>query len=769
MKTFSRWTAVALLVSVPSLASRAADAPAGGPSGPKAPAKPTKGAVMDYGPFLSSSLALPLAGGKQQVVAYKSLSVKLAEGAHVAFDTELMRYAAGWSGGWLDLSKTHMTSSKGSVCPDVAGRIAFTTKLSPGVSSKGSLDDPRNDPRFPRRGPLPKAHAHYKGLYLHGDRVVIAYTAGGGELLELPGAAKAGEATVFTRTIRVERTTEPLTLVLADDAAGLAAEVSGAGGATVANEGGSLRVTLPASAQAAVYRVVLGPAAAVKQAASLPAMVDPVTLTKGGPARWKQAIQVKGELAVNPKADAGEPPPAYVVDTLPLPEENPWSAWVRPAGFDFFADGNSAALCTWNGDVWVVSGIDEKLENLSWRRFATGLYEPLGLKVVDGAVYALGRDQITRLRDLDGDGEADFYENFNNDGPTGDNYHLFKYDLHTDAAGNFYYAVTGAWAPNELFHGHSTICKVSADGSKLEYVGRGFRAPNGMAVGPAGEIVVSDNQGHWTPTSKISYLPPGKADGFYGFPFDPRIEKTFDVKRAYPRGVPTAYEPPLCWVPYRLDTSSGGQAFVTSDKWGPFGGNILHTSYGTSGLFMVMPEIAGGVAQGGLWRMPLAFEGGIMRLRFNPADGQLYVAGMRGWQTNSAKDGCLQRVRYTGKLAYQPKALRATTAGLYVTFTDPIDPASATDVGAYDVEQWQYRWSKEYGSPDYSVENPTKKGRDTVEVKSAKLQADGRTVFLEMPAIRPVMQMGVTYKLKGADGREVSGAIYNTINRLGAP
>src|SRR5258707_479922 len=70
-----------------------------------------------------------------------------------------------------------------------------------------------------------------------------------------------------------------------------------------------------------------------------------------------------------------------------------------------------------------------------------------------------------------------------------------------------------------------------------------------------------------------------------------------------------------------------------------------------------------------------------------------------------------------------------------------------------------------YGSLEYSVANPAKKGHDTVEVKSAKLQADGRTVFLEIPGLGPVMQMGITYKLKAAGGADVEGAIYNTINR----
>jgi glucose/arabinose dehydrogenase len=734
-------------------------------------AKPTRGARMDFGPFLTSSLSLPPANAKEKIppaIAYKSINLKLGNGAYVAFDTDLLRYAAGWTGDWLDLSKTHMTTMKGDVCPAVAGKLTFMTNMTPGVSHGGSLADPRTNPGHPHLGPLPREWAHYSGLYVSGDRIVLAYTAGGGSVLELPGAAKAGDATLFTRTFRVEKTTEPLTIVLADNADKLRADLVGApAGAKIDKaDGGALRLSLPPIPQSAVFMVALGDVDVSSFLPSLPPPQDPSQFTHGGLAHWTPAIETKGQLAVSPKVDAKNPDPPYVVDTLTLPEDNPWSSWMRPGGFDFFADGKSAALCTWSGDVWIVSGIDASLSKLTWKRFATGLYEPLGLKIVKDAVYVLGRDQITRLKDLNGDGEADFYENFNNDGVTGHGYHQFQFGLETDAAGNFYAIVCGAWESDDLFDTHSTVRKISADGSKLEYIGHGFRAPNGLAVGPSGEIVTADNQGHWTPTSRLDYIPPGKTDGFYGFPYDPRLEKTFDLKRAYPAGVPKTYDPPLCWIPYAYDNSSGGPAFVTSDKWGPFKGNILHSSYGKSALFMVLPEVVDGVAQGGVWRFPLTFESGIMRLRFNPADGQLYAAGLRGWQTSGAKDGALQRVRYTGKPVRQPSALHATKSGLSITFTDPLDPATANDAGSYDVEQWQYKWSAAYGSPEYSVENPTKKGHDTVEIKSAKLQPDGRTVELEIPSIRPVMQMSITYKLKSADGHDVEGAIYNTINRL---
>ena len=54
---------------------------------------------------------------------------------------------------------------------------------------------------------------------------------------------------------------------------------------------------------------------------------------------------------------------------------------MRIGAFDFFADGKSAAVCTWDGDVWIVTGITmSQLQKVKWKRFATGLHEPLGLK-----------------------------------------------------------------------------------------------------------------------------------------------------------------------------------------------------------------------------------------------------------------------------------------------------------------------------------------------------------------------------------------------------
>ena len=177
--------------------------------------------------------------------------------------------------------------------------------------------------------------------------------------------------------------------------------------------GSRVILRVPAMATGATFRLAIWNGRAADEAkaeaaiAKLGAVADVAALTKGGPARWTAPITTKGTLGANDGA--------YAVDTITAPYDNPYKSWLRFGAMDLFADGTRAALSTWSGDVWVVSGIDATLGELKWKRFATGLHQPLGLRIVNDEVYVLGRDQLVRLKDLNNDGEADFYESFNND------------------------------------------------------------------------------------------------------------------------------------------------------------------------------------------------------------------------------------------------------------------------------------------------------------------------------------------------------------------
>jgi hypothetical protein len=273
-----------------------------------------------------------------------------------------------------------------------------------------------------------------------------------------------------------------------------------------------------------------------------------------------------------------------------------------------------------------------------------------------------------------------------------------------------------------------------------------------MGMGLNDEISVSDNEGNWVPASRFSIIKPG---GFYGH-----------VNNAFRTPKPTTYDNPVCWLPKNIDNSSGGQVWVTSERWGPFQGDMLHMSYGSCALFKVLLDKADGEYQGGVVKFPLKFDTGIMRARFNDRDGQLYVTGLVVWQSSGAKKGQVHRVRYTGQPVHMPTKIRATTQGVALTFTSALDEASATDLANWNVEQWNYKWTSGYGSPEFSVVEPDKKGHDKVSVAAVKLSPDKKTVFLEIPAIQPVMQQKIAFNVKAADGSTVKHDVYHSIYKL---
>jgi hypothetical protein len=364
--------------------------------------------------------------------------------------------------------------------------------------------------------------------------------------------------------------------------------------------------------------------------------------------------------------------------------------------------------------------------------------------VVKDQVYVLGRDQITRLHDKNGDGEADFYEPFNNDIMIGDGGHSYATCLETDPDGNFYFIRCAEGTP----HG-GVVLKVSADGSKLEVVATGFRNPNGLGVGPNGVITAADQQGTWVPETRLDVIKPG---GFYGFM--PMHKRTV---------APKIYDPPLIWIPRVLDNSAGGQVWVPKGEWGPLGGELLHFSYGRCTMMHIVRD----GANGGVVPLSGRFLSGSCRGRFNSKDGHLYVTGLLGWQTAAIRDGCLQRVRYTGAPIHQPIGMKVCTNGIRLNFSTALDKKIAEDIDSWSAEQWNYKWTSQYGSKDWSVKDPAKQGRDAVSIKKAKLLPNGKDVFLHMEKVLPVHSMAIKYNLDTKEGKIFKGTFHLTVNKVG--
>ena len=536
--------------------------------------------------------------------------------------------------------------------------------------------------------------------------------------------------------------------------------VAGFTGAAVnwsrSKDGKSLRLTIPAGDKPLRGTLWFAKAADLSEAHAITAGLDTTQfgedlapLTKGGPQRWNAPIKTMAQIA----QDQGP----FAVDVLNCPDANPWNARVRLTGFDFYPDGDRMAASTWDGDVWLISGLSQlpdavhgptKSVELTWQRIATGLFQPLGVKLVDGKLYVSCRDQIAILHDYNGDHEIDYIENFNNDHQVTEHFHEFAMGLQTDDNGNFYYAKSARHALTALVPHHGTLLRVSKDGSRTDILANGFRAANGVCLNPDGTFIVTDQEGHWNPKNRINYV---KEGGFYGNMFG-----YHDVKDSSD----SAMEQPLCWITNAFDRSPAELLWVDSKKWGPLNGSLLNFSYGYGKVYVVPHERVDGQVQGGMCEFPIAqFPTGVMRGRFRPQGGQLFTCGMFAWAGSQHQPGGLYRIRYTGKPVHLPVGLKATPSGMQVTFSGALDPESAKDTDKFAVKTWSLKRTAGYGSKHYD-ERPSK-------ITGVRLSADGRTVSIDIDGMKPTWCMEITYSLRGSNGEAVNGRIHNTIHKLG--
>jgi putative heme-binding domain-containing protein len=469
--------------------------------------------------------------------------------------------------------------------------------------------------------------------------------------------------------------------------------------------------------------------------------------TKGGPARWPHVLTSEAIL--------GEDDGPFAVDVLKRPTGNPWFCRMRLTGFDFTENGDVAIVSAWDGSIWKVAGLSQLPEKngakrtvqLTWRRIASGLFQPLGVKIVDGKVYVTCRDQLCILHDLNGDEEIDYFESFNNDHQVTDHFHEFAMGLQVDKEGNFYYAKSARHAKTALVPHHGTLLQVSKDGSKTEIIANGFRAANGVCLNPDGTFIVTDQEGHWNPKNRINYV---KKGGFYGnmYGYHDVTDSSDD-----------AMEQPLVWITNSFDRSPGELLWVDSPKWGPLNKRLLNLSYGYGMVYIVPHEEVNGQQQGGMCAFPIKrFPTGVMRGRFHPNDGQLYLAGMFAWAGSQTQPGGLYRLRYTGRPVHLPVELHAKKSGLTITFSGELDADSAAHVENYRIKSWDLKRTRSYGSKHYNEKS--------LEVVSARLSSDRRTVTLEVRGIAKTWGMEVAYDVRSAKGKKIKGRIHNTIHHL---
>ena len=688
------------------------------------------GKKMDYGPFLQHAVAYSDIKNKNaehiENTTESAIIIRLSDETAVCYDTARLSISGVWrtkDGKLADTTKTHHTSYKGSLPVRPSGEVIYKNIDSPGW-----------------RG----GRIKYRGHYVSGDRVILSYRIGDRDVLETPLEPAAGSELpgrkfqfglgMMSPEFLAARTPDRSQSVLyvrsdRDNDAILGGEFGNAPG------GGTWSwVKIRPANKSNTYTLAadIHDPADGSQLARIPEE-DLSLLTGGGRRRWPTTVQTA--------VARGEDDNGYALDILTAPLANPYGSWMRLSALDFFSDGR-IAVSTLSGDVWIVSWTEKNPDALTWSRFAAGLYEPLGLKIVDEKIYVRGRDRITRLHDLNNDGEADFYENFYSDeNEIGASYHAFIYDLQTDRQGNFYFSQSGYKSPLT-----GAVVRIDRDGRHPEFVGTDLRNPNGIGVGgPRDWLTVSDN-----PSGKSLYngFTIGRPGAIYGY------EKNRNL-------------PMLVVVPARVDSSTTGQCWTDPKRWGPLGGAIAHGSWSRCAMFYSLAQDLGDgkFPNGFCVRFPWNLRAAPMRPRVNPADGQLYVAAQRGWDSIAQLDGAIYRIRRTGEPCYFVSGAAATRSGIRLTFPCELDPGSVD-------------------AKNFSAVRESDKKQDAAEqqVLGKIALADPKTVEIEVPeigqeivarrtdartgSVRVNPAISLSFKLRARDGTPIEQTVHATINSL---
>jgi cytochrome c len=410
--------------------------------------------------------------------------------------------------------------------------------------------------------------------------------------------------------------------------------------------------------------------------------------------------------------------PALSVATIRPPDFQP-----RVGGIAFLADGRML-ITTWDevGAVWILDGVESgDAAKVKVKRFAAGLAEPLGIAVVGSRVFVLQKQELTELVDTDGDGVADEYKDLCSAWNVSGNFHEFAFGL-VEKDGWLYFNLAIAIDPG----GRSTRPQVPGRGSALrvkiadgtmETIANGLRTPNGIGIGVGGDIFITDNQGDWLPSSKLLHLEKG---AFFG-------SRSVLLEAA----AKLAVTPPVLWMPQNEIGNSPSNPTLIPAGWGPFSGQMCHGDVTHGGIKRDVLEVVDGVWQGCIIDWTQGLECGVNRIAFGP-DGALYVGGI-GSTGNWGQEGKLhyglQRVVWHGPPAFEILAMRAKTNGFEVELTRPIAPGRGWEKENWDVQQWRYVPTEEYGGP--------KVDEETLAVRSVSISADRRKAFLEIEGMKP--------------------------------
>ncbi|MFB2118594.1 c-type cytochrome [Parapedobacter sp. 2B3] len=421
-------------------------------------------------------------------------------------------------------------------------------------------------------------------------------------------------------------------------------------------------------------------------------------------------------------------------------------------GLAMLPNGN-LGVSTRRGDVYIIE--NPTSGNPYFRKFASGLHEILGLAYKDGALYCAQRGELTKLVDTDNDGKADVYETIYA-WPLSGHYHEYSFGPIIAPDGSFFVTGNVAFGDEEWWRGESRVpwrgwaVNITEEG-KLTPWATGMRSPAGPGL-LNGQFFYTENQGDWMGSGGLWQVNKGDFMGhpaglrWAGLPGSPvkltteqfvskmderrvkndqgrfikpeniineQYKTAFDAKQEF-----AEFRLPAVWLPHGILGISSSQPTVIPDGvFGPFSGQVLVGDQGMSMLSRVMLEEVNGELQGAAIGFRSGFRSGVLRITWAP-DGSLFVGETnRGWGSAGDANEGLERLEWNGEIPFEMQTVKAMPDGFEITFTLPVNTASANDLASYHVESYTYKYHPVYGSPPVDMQSN--------RIKGVKVSADG--------------------------------------------
>jgi hypothetical protein len=433
---------------------------------------------------------------------------------------------------------------------------------------------------------------------------------------------------------------------------------------------------------------------------------------------------------------------------------------------------NRMAVGTRYGEIYILTGIDDKKPNPSYHLFATGLDEIFGLAYKDQAFYVTQSCELTRVTDTKHDGHADRFETIS-DAWGYENYHEYAFGSKFDSEGNLYVALGLSYSYESYALLRGFVLKITPAGKTIA-IASGLRSPAGIGPNEHGALLYIESQGPWNCACSLKPITPGSFMGhpasFNWYKYAPEMGPVPEMPRSGSRVIVEKERikqlvPSAVIFPYiRMGRSITGFTINhTKGKFGPFEDQMFLGDYTLSIIMRATTEQVNGVWQGACYPFREGLSTGILNVVFTP-EGNLLCGGTnRGWPVRGIKPYALERLDWSGKMPFEIKKITIEPDGFLVEFTKPVDAATGGAASSYQLSSFTHPYQAAYGGPEIEQASPV--------IRSAKVAADGMSVRLVLDKlIRGHIYDFDLQRLRSRDHEDLlHRKAYYTVNEIPSP